>query len=450
MSKNFADGVVATAPSPATTGLTLNVQTGQAARYYLGKAIIAPSGVRPSITNSEVVLITAINTGTDQLTITRIQESSNARTVIVGDLIYQGLTAAMMDGMATTLVSGEIPGGLVNSSNTVFTTSSPLATGSLKVFRNGIRLKAGGADFTEGAQGFTMVTAPTTGAVLLVDYNVQNTTFVVGTNSTLTDETPSGSVNSSNTSFSAARAYIAGSLEVYLGGIKQRRGTDFTETTPTSGVFTMTTAPTTGQSIRINYLFNLNPSSNADTVDGIHASTSPIANQLLALNTRAQSGEWWEEVGRVTLGATAALMTATITPKKYLYILFYCKATGGAIAPWLRFNGDTGTNYPFKYAVGYSTPATLASQVGITLNPNSPTTYIQGDAHILNIQTEEKLVQGMAHTMATAGAANLPETIDYLGKWVNTVNQISSITVFDASANVRLAAGSELVVLGHD
>jgi hypothetical protein len=156
------------------------------------------------------------------------------------------------------------------------------------LYKNGIRLKAGGADYTLSGNTITFVTAPATGAVLLADYNVSNTAYSVGTNSTIFDETPSGTVNGTTTLFTAARGYVAGSLAVYINGVKQKRGTHFTETTPASGTFTMTDAPLTGDDIMIDYQFNLNPSSNADTVDGIHANATATANQLQPLDANAK------------------------------------------------------------------------------------------------------------------------------------------------------------------
>lgn len=178
------------------------------------------------------------------------------------------------------IVRNEVPVGSVNGSNTLFTTASQFQTNSLSVFKNGIRLKGGGADYTATAGGFTMFTAPATGTVLLCEYFVGGTINNIGTNSIITDETPTGSVNGSNTAYTSARPYIAGSLEIYINGLKQIRGTDYTETTPSTSAFTMTVAPITGDSVRINYQFNLNPASNADTTDGYHASISPSLNTI--------------------------------------------------------------------------------------------------------------------------------------------------------------------------
>ena len=74
-------------------------------------------------------------------------------------------------GSNSTIVD-ETPGGLINSSNTAFTTANNYVTGTLAVYQNGVRLEEGaGNDFTEGGtNAFTMLTAPTTGDKLVVDY----------------------------------------------------------------------------------------------------------------------------------------------------------------------------------------------------------------------------------------------------------------------------------------
>jgi hypothetical protein len=50
----------------------------------------------------------------------------------------------------------------------------------------------------------------------------------------------------------------------------------------------MTTAPLTGQALRVGYQFSTGASGNADTVDGIHASATPTANTLLSLDSNAR------------------------------------------------------------------------------------------------------------------------------------------------------------------
>lgn len=95
--KNFAISSVATAPSPATSGTSLVVASGEGARFpgVPFKATIWPSSATTTPANAEVVTVTA--RATDTLTIVRAQESSTARTVVVGDQIAATLTASMYD-----------------------------------------------------------------------------------------------------------------------------------------------------------------------------------------------------------------------------------------------------------------------------------------------------------------------------------------------------------------
>lgn len=91
--KNFAYSTIATAPSPAASGLSLVVAAGQGTRFPAVpfNATIWPVGQIPTPANAEIVRVTAIST--DTLTITRTQESTSARTVLVGDQIAATITA---------------------------------------------------------------------------------------------------------------------------------------------------------------------------------------------------------------------------------------------------------------------------------------------------------------------------------------------------------------------
>ncbi len=93
--KNFSVSTVATAPSPATSGTSLVVQSGHGAFFAVGMATVFPAGQMPNPTTGEVIRITAI--ATDTLTIVRTQESSTARAIVPGDVIMQGPTAQWSD-----------------------------------------------------------------------------------------------------------------------------------------------------------------------------------------------------------------------------------------------------------------------------------------------------------------------------------------------------------------
>jgi len=91
-----------------------------------------------------------------------------------------------------------------------------------------------------------------------------------GMNGWTHSETPAGLVNSANTLYTCANAYVGGSLIVWLNGQRKFPTDDFNETSPGAGTFTFVTAPATGASVRVDYMQALSVTGNADTVDGIH------------------------------------------------------------------------------------------------------------------------------------------------------------------------------------
>ena len=90
---NLAVSTVGTAPSPATSGTSLVVEAGHGTRFPAVpfNATIWAAGSAPDPSNAEIVRVTSISTNT--LTITRAQESTSARTVVVGDNIAATITA---------------------------------------------------------------------------------------------------------------------------------------------------------------------------------------------------------------------------------------------------------------------------------------------------------------------------------------------------------------------
>lgn len=84
---NFVYSTVATAPSPATTGTSLIVASGDGALFadFPFNAVVWPANEQPSTTNAEIVRITGQST--DTLTIDREEEGTTARTIIAGDQI---------------------------------------------------------------------------------------------------------------------------------------------------------------------------------------------------------------------------------------------------------------------------------------------------------------------------------------------------------------------------
>lgn len=106
--KNLAVSAVATAPSPATSGTSLVVTAGHGSRFPTPpfNATIWPNNALPDPSNSEIVRVTGIST--DTLTITRAQESTSARTVVVGDLIAATVTAKSLTDIEAAAVGGPV------------------------------------------------------------------------------------------------------------------------------------------------------------------------------------------------------------------------------------------------------------------------------------------------------------------------------------------------------
>ena len=71
---------------------------------------------------------------------------------------------------STNFVDEEVPSGLINGSNTTYTLANTPTAGTVKVYLNGQRLRAGGNDYTFSGTTITMVSAPLTGEYLVVDY----------------------------------------------------------------------------------------------------------------------------------------------------------------------------------------------------------------------------------------------------------------------------------------
>lgn len=107
--KNFAYATVLTPPSPASSGTTLVLDSGLGARFPdpstagAFNVVVWPLNTLPTLDNAEIVRVTARSS--DTLTITRIQESSNARAIIAGDQVALTITKLRWDAKADVVAS---------------------------------------------------------------------------------------------------------------------------------------------------------------------------------------------------------------------------------------------------------------------------------------------------------------------------------------------------------
>lgn len=102
---NLAYSAVQTAPSPAASGTSLTVTTGHGTRFPATpfNLVICATGEVPTPANAEIVRVTNI-TG-DVFTITRAQEGSSARTVVVGDAVWFTATKKTFDDLDTDIAA---------------------------------------------------------------------------------------------------------------------------------------------------------------------------------------------------------------------------------------------------------------------------------------------------------------------------------------------------------
>lgn len=102
---NFAYSTVAVAPSPATSGTSLEVVAGEGAVFPTPpfNVTVWPIGVQPLASNAEIVRVTGI--ATDTFTIARTQEGSSARAIQVGDQIAATITVKTLTDVEAALNS---------------------------------------------------------------------------------------------------------------------------------------------------------------------------------------------------------------------------------------------------------------------------------------------------------------------------------------------------------
>jgi hypothetical protein len=94
---NFAISTVATAPSPATSGPSVTVATGDGANFPTPpfQVTVWPAApATPTMANAEIGRCTAV--AGDVLTIVRAQEGTSARSIVAGDQIMAGVTAGTL------------------------------------------------------------------------------------------------------------------------------------------------------------------------------------------------------------------------------------------------------------------------------------------------------------------------------------------------------------------
>jgi hypothetical protein len=124
-----------------------------------------------------------------------------------------------------------------------------------------VQFKQKGTEQLVLEQGTSFPATPVSGQVFyrtdlvqLYIYNGTTWNTQAGGSLRIYNETPSGTVGSGNTLFTAAAAYVAGSTVLTRDGLVMKPGgVDYTETSPSAGTVTFVTAPVAGSTILISY-----------------------------------------------------------------------------------------------------------------------------------------------------------------------------------------------------
>ena len=165
-------------------------------------------------------------------------------------------------------------------------------------------------------------------------------------------------------------------------------------------------------------------------------------------------GDGWVSLGATVLaGAAGTTAVVEFTPMDMLMVHYLVTGYGGAgdIAS-LRFNGDSGANYWDRHLHSVAGGATFANVVNVSttlirLAAVASTLQRSGIVQISNFRTTSKVCAIVNQT--STGAPGTSASLEAVGggEWVNTAQQIRSITMITA-AGANLNAGSGFAIFG--
>lgn len=244
--------VTASAGSNATTIANNAVTLGKMAQLAAGKVIGNLSG---STADPAAVTATAAATAT-----TVVARDANAS--LRANLVALGVATTTTAAGTTTLdvTSAQVQRFTGTTTQTVvLPDATTLLLGTPYVIANdstgAVQVNANGGGGVRSVPGNTTVTLYLIAAGSAAGtWTADTTAAATGLSSSnfVTRETPSGSVNGSNVTFTLANTPTSGTEEVFLNGILQEPGAG-NDYTISSGTITYLTAPVSGDKIRVNY-----------------------------------------------------------------------------------------------------------------------------------------------------------------------------------------------------
>jgi hypothetical protein len=159
----------------------------------------------------------------------------------------------------------------------------------------------------------------------------------------------------------------------------------------------------------------------------------------------------WVELGRTTLGSAGDDITVSSLPdKRYYMVLTDLQDTGGSIHAEMRLNGDTGSNYAYRYNNNGGTDVGAGPATVMALNPAVQASDVFSVGYLSNLSSKEKLHINHCVNQYAAGATTAPHRQESVNKHAQTSNPINSVTIRQGAGSGDYAIGSECVVLGWD
>lgn len=153
-------------------------------------------------------------------------------------------------------------------------------------------------------------------------------------------------------------------------------------------------------------------------------------------------------LANVTLGANAATVTFSSISQSYrdLVLVINANNTSGGSALWLRFNGDSGSNYQSVVTAGYDSTLGSSSTSGPAayltfFNAMNTTRGAFAIANIMEYSTSDK----QKPILSRLGLTNNQETNMIASRWANTA-AITSVSI--PSQNGEFVAGSTFALYG--
>ncbi len=155
---------------------------------------------------------------------------------------------------------------------------------------------------------------------------------------------------------------------------------------------------------------------------------------------------FWEELASVQGdGTSTTLSSGTIPAKKYLWVQGFTGDAGGANNSALQFNSDTGSNYATRRNLDGGSDSLWTSEAYTQLGTTTNSFF---NTFIINNSANEKLAITHWVQRLTAGAGNAPGRGEFVGKWANTSNQITDVTLVQQTTSINWGTDVHLKVWG--